>query len=94
MVNRRTSPFKTPPPTGAPMDLSPDEAPGLPSNVENLRHLLQDGFVMLEIDSTHLRVTVVLAYDDLRVTLVLGETDAEEILEMGLKDWTLPHRLS
>ena len=71
------------------MDLAPT---GLPSNVENLRALLQDGFVMLEIDSTHLQVTVVLAYDDLRVTLTLGEADAEEILEMGLRDWTAPKR--
>lgn len=74
------------------MDLLPHQAPGLPSNVENLQQLLTDGFVMLEIDSTHLQVTVVLAYDDLRITLTLGEADAEEILQMGLKDWSAPNR--
>lgn len=92
MAKPCTSPFKTPPATRTPMDLPPHQGPGLPSNVDNLRQLLQDGFVMLEIDSTHLQVTVVLAYDDLRITLTLGEADAEEILEMGLRDWSVPHR--
>lgn len=65
---------------------------GLPTNVENLRALLQDGFVMLEIDSSQGEVRVVLARDDLRVTLRLGEADAEEILQMGLRDWSTPTR--